>query len=34
MDKLVFVFFFIVGLLLLFLTIFAEHQFVIAGICP
>ena len=34
MDKVIFAFFFLVGLLLLYLTILLEHQFVIAGMCP
>ncbi len=34
MDKVIFVFFFLMGLLLVYLTIFLEHQFVLAGICP
>ena len=33
MGKIAFVFFFVVGLLLLFLTIFAEYQFVAASVC-
>ncbi len=33
MDKVLFVFFFAVGLFLLYLTVFLEHQFVLAGIC-
>lgn len=33
MDKALFVFFFVVGLLLLYLTILLEHQFVLVGIC-
>lgn len=33
MDKVVFVFFFITGLFLLYLTILLEHQFVLAGVC-
>ncbi len=33
MSKAVFVFFFLMGLLLLYLTIVLEHQFVIAGVC-
>jgi hypothetical protein len=34
MDKIMFGFFFLVGLLLLYLTIVLEHQFIIAGMCP
>ncbi len=33
MDKVFFAFFFVAGLFLLYLTIFLEHQFVLAGIC-
>lgn len=33
MSKAVFVFFFLMGLLLLYLTIVLEHQFVVAGLC-
>lgn len=33
MDKVLFVFFFVAGLFLLYLTIFLEHQFALAGIC-
>ncbi len=33
MDKVVFVFFFMAGLFLLYLTILLEHQFVLAGVC-
>jgi hypothetical protein len=34
MSKVVFVFFFLMGLVLLYLTIVVEHQFIVAGICP
>jgi hypothetical protein len=34
MSKVVFVFFFLMGLILLYLTILVEHQFIVAGICP
>jgi hypothetical protein len=34
MSKVVFVFFFLMGLVLLYLTILVEHQFIVAGICP
>ena len=34
MSKIVFVFFFLMGLVLLYLTIVVEHQFIVAGICP
>lgn len=35
MGKVAFVFMFVIGLLLLFLTIFVEHQFfVVASMCP
>jgi len=34
MDKVLFVFFFLVGLLLLYLTILLEHQFIVVGMCP
>ncbi len=33
MTKAIFVFFFLMGLLLLYLTIVLEHQFVIADVC-
>lgn len=33
MSKAIFVFFFLMGLLLLYLTIVLEHQFVVAGVC-
>jgi hypothetical protein len=33
MGKIAFVLLFAVGLLLLFLTIFAEYQFVVASVC-
>ena len=34
MSKVVFAFFFLMGLVLLYLTILVEHQFIVAGICP
>ena len=34
MSKVVFAFFFLMGLVLLYLTIIVEHQFIVAGICP
>lgn len=34
MDKLFAVFMFVVGLLLLYLTILLQHQFVQMGVCP
>ena len=34
MSKVVFAFFFVIGLVLLYLNILVEHQFVIAGVCP
>jgi hypothetical protein len=34
MSKVVFVFFFLMGLVLLYLTILVEHEFIVAGICP
>jgi hypothetical protein len=33
MGKLAFAFFLVVGLLLLYLTILLEHQFIILGLC-
>lgn len=33
MSKVVFAFFFLMGLVLLYLTIMVEHQFIVAGIC-
>jgi len=34
MDKVLFVFLFLVGLLLLYLIILLEHQFIVVGMCP
>ena len=34
MDKVAFVFFFILGLVLLYLTILVEHQFIVTSVCP
>jgi hypothetical protein len=34
MSKVVFAFFFLMGLVLLYLTFIVEHQLIVAGICP
>jgi hypothetical protein len=34
MSKLSFVFFFVIGLILLYLTILLEYQFIALGACP